>query len=313
MNKGVVTAGARLVWRRQSVVWWIFLVNLILAVIGTQPVASNTAAVLDHSLAAGRLVHGFDLTVFFSLMAQPSHPLSDVAPSISSVVIFFLFMLFIEGGVLELYYLDRKLTRAEFFSACGTFFWRFARLLIYSLILVVPTFVLASFVVSHSDTLARDAPQPMRGFWFEVGGLLVVLLLLLIVRLWFDFAQVDAVREGERAMRRSLRRALGAVRGHFWPLFWMFLRIQFVAWIGLAVAVLIWVKLVRPESILTSFFVSQAALLLWLGARLWQRASETIWYQRQFPSLVPAPSEPQFSPSEPLAFEPAAPEPTIDG
>ena len=313
MNSGVVIGGARLVWRRQSVVWGIFLVNLILAVMGTLPVASNTAAVLDNSLAAGRLVHGFDLAVLFNLMAQPSHPLSNVAPSISSVAIFFLFMLFIEGGVLELYRLDRKLTRADFFGACGTYFWRFARLLIYSLILVVPTFLLASFVAGRSDRLASEAAQPMLGFWFEVGGLLVVLLLLLTVRLWFDLAQVDAVREGERAMRRSLRRALGAMRSHFWSLFWMFLRIHLVGWMALAAAVWIWVRLVRPESIRASFLVSQAALLLWLGARLWQRASETIWYQRHFPSPVPAPSEPQFSPSRPLALEPVAPEPTLDG
>jgi hypothetical protein len=313
MNSGVVIGGARLVWRRQSVVWWIFLVNLILAVMGTLPVASNTAAVLDHSLAAGRLVHGFDLAVLFNLMAQPSHPLSDVAPSISSVAIFFLFMLFIEGGVLELYRLDRKLTRAEFFGACGTYFWRFARLVIYSLILIVPIFLLASFVVGRSDRLASDATHPMLGFWFEVGGLLVVLLLLLTVRLWFDLAQVDAVREGERAMRRSLRRALGVMRSHFWSLFWMFLRIHLVGWMALAAAVLIWVRLVRPESIRASFFVSQAALLLWLGARLWQRASETIWYQRHFTYPVSAPSEPQFSPSQPIALEPAAPEPTLDG
>ena len=65
------------------------------------PVKEDVLAHLKQHLgaaAAGRLVHGFDLSLFFSLMAQPSRPLSDVAPSISSVVVFFLFMLFIEGG-----------------------------------------------------------------------------------------------------------------------------------------------------------------------------------------------------------------------
>lgn len=304
MNTGIFSGGAGLVWRRQSVLWWIFAVNLLLGLAGTLPMASKTGAVLDYSLEARHLVYEFDVAVLGDLARDPSRPLAAGQASLVTALVFFVFVLFIEGGVLEVYRLDRKLTRGEFFGACGTFFWRFARLTLSSLILIVPIFLLAQFVVSHSDKLATDAPQPMLGVWFEVLGLAVVTFLLIAVRLWFDLAQVDAVRERERAMRRSLRRAARAMRGHFWSLFWMFLRISLVAWIGLAVALFGWVKLVRPEWIGVSFLLSQAVLLLWLGARLWQRASETLWYERQVPLSAPAPSPP-----EPPAVPPQPPEP----
>jgi hypothetical protein len=38
-------------------------------------------------------------------------------------------------------------------------------------------------------------------------------------------------------------------------------------------------------------------LLDWLGTRLWQRASETLWYQRRFAEVV---KEPEAAPTPPL-------------
>lgn len=306
MKIGLIGGGAGLVWRRQSVLWWIFAVNLLLALAGTQPMASRAGAILNYSLESAKLVHGMDLPALAGLASDLSHPLSSGAPAVAFAGVFFVFVLFIEGGLLEVYRLDRKLTRAEFFGACGTFFWRFARLLLYSSILLIPIYLAAQFVIERSDRLARDAAPPLAGLWFEAAGLLVVLFLLMAVRLWFDIAQVDAVRQGERAMRRSLRRAASALRGKFWRLFWIFFRIQLVAWVFLTVAFGVWARHVRPESIRASFLLSQAVLLVWLGTRLWQRASETLWYAQQFP--VPAPAAPEVSVTPPFVSEPPPPE-----
>jgi hypothetical protein len=317
MNIGIIGGGAGLVWRRQGVLWWIFAVNLLLALAGTLPMASRTSDVLNNSLESAKLVHGVDLPALLGLAMDPRHPLSSGVPALGFALVFFVFMVLIEGGVLEVYRLDRKLTRAEFFGACGTFFWRFARLLLYSLIVLIPIFLAAQFVVNRSDKLGRDAAPPLAGFWFEAAGLVIVLFLLMAVRLWFDLAQVDAVREGERAMRRSLRRAARAMRGNFWRLFWIFFRISLAGWIFLAAAFWVWATLVRPEWILVSFLLSQAVLLVWLGTRLWQRASETLWYERQLPLLVPASSGPELSPAQPSTPESgsleSAPENAIDG
>jgi hypothetical protein len=72
----VIREGAHLLWRRQSVLWWLYAINLFLGLIGTLPMANNVGAVVNHSLAAQHLVKGFDLSYFVELGAQPSHPLS---------------------------------------------------------------------------------------------------------------------------------------------------------------------------------------------------------------------------------------------
>src|SRR5207249_537332 len=178
-KSNVIREGARLLWRQQRVLWWLYGINLLLAVIGTLPMANNVGAVLNHSLAAERLVKDFDLTFFAELAAQPSHPLSAGAPApILLAVGFFWLCLLFEGGILEAYQRDARLTTSEFFAACGRMFWRFVRLLICMLIAIVPLLIIASVAKRWSDKLATDAPHAMMGFWVQVAGLLVVALLL---------------------------------------------------------------------------------------------------------------------------------------
>ena len=42
-NKGLLAAGAALVWRRQRVLWWVFAVNLVIGLLG----AASARAQLD--------------------------------------------------------------------------------------------------------------------------------------------------------------------------------------------------------------------------------------------------------------------------
>jgi hypothetical protein len=87
----------------------------------------------------------------------------------------------------------------------------------------------------------------------------------------------------------------------------MYLRISIVAWLVTAALLWIWVRLVRPEWIGVSFLLTQLILLSWLGTRLWQPASETIWYQRRLPVVVAQP-EPAPAPPPAPALEPEAPD-----
>jgi hypothetical protein len=277
----VIREGAYLLWRRQGVLWWLYGINLFLGLIGTLPTANNIGAVLNHSLAAEHLVKGFDVGFFVELAAQPSHPLSAGAPaSLLMAVAFFVLWLLFEGGILETYRCDSRLTTSEFLEASGRTFWRFLRLLMCMLIVLAPVVTIARRVERWSDRLAKDAPHALIGFWVEVAGILVVALLLMAVRVWFDMAQVHTVAENEPAMRRALVHSLRLTLANFATIFWIYLRISLIAWLFSAAALWGWIKLVRPEWIGVSFFLGQAVLLVWLGTRLWQRAIETLWYQQ---------------------------------
>ena len=70
-NKGLVAAGASLVWRHQRVLWWVFAVNVILSALGAAPAHHQLEEVLGHSLAGQPLTKGFDLGMFLELVRVP--------------------------------------------------------------------------------------------------------------------------------------------------------------------------------------------------------------------------------------------------
>src|SRR5271165_3137215 len=106
-KKGLVSAGANLVWRRQSILWWVFLVNAGLAALGTAPAFAVLRRALGHSLAGQQLVKGFDLGMFYELQRVPDVKLlASMNTSYVFAGLFALFMLFVSGGILEAYRQD---------------------------------------------------------------------------------------------------------------------------------------------------------------------------------------------------------------
>jgi hypothetical protein len=288
---GTLREGARRVWRYQRVLWGIFIANLVLGYLGAFPLSARLSKMVGHSAEMQNLANGFDLGTFRELTLNPD--VDFWSGTISSVVlacIFFLVTLFLTGGVLEAYRANRKLPMGEFFEACGAFFWRWVRLLIFMVIILVPIAIAAAAMSDWSATLSSDAPQEKLGFWVDLAGLALVLLLMMSVRLWFDMAQVCAVAEDEPAMGRALLHALRLTSRNFGALFWLYLRISLSAWLVLALTLWLWVHIPGRQTGLI-FLVFELMLLWWIGSRLWQRASETVWYERNAESLVLAMSE----------------------
>ena len=267
-------------WRQQRILWWMLAVNLLLAAFGAASMSSRVGRVADHSVHSQALANGFDLAAFIELASNPDVAFwSKMPDALWPAIVFFAFSLFMTGGILESYRSDRKLPAGDFFRACGAYFWRWVRLLIVLLIVLTPIFFLTSGITKWSDRLSEDSPHEKLGFWVDVYGLLFVTLLMMVVRLWFDMAQVRTVAEEEPAVRRSLARAFKITFRNFGSLFWMYFRITFLAWVGLAAAFWIWLR-IPAASIGLTFLLWEVLLAWWLGTRLWQRASESVWYER---------------------------------
>ncbi len=314
-SKGVVAAGASLVWRHQRVLWWVFAVNFVLGVIGTAPTQQRLQEVLGHSLAGRPLTNGFDFGMFLELVRVPeSNLFGSHGSSLHAALLFFLFMLFVTGGILTVYREDRKLKTGEFFGASGAFFWRFVRLTLFSLI----PFGILAFALwgmdKISDRIGDRAVAAQTGFYIFLAGAIVITLLLLFVRLWLDIAQVRAVTQDERRMWSNLWKAFGISRRNVATLFRVYLCISGVAWVTLAAGLFLWTKL-PPTATPVTFLLLEFIILMQLLTRLWQRASAVTWYRRHaatFPVdavdfITPAPVE-LIEPLPPIAGESPAPE-----
>jgi cytochrome b subunit of formate dehydrogenase len=98
-QSGVFVGSAGLVWRRQRVLWWVFVVNLILASFAARTITSRVAPVLNHSLASiPLLVQGFHVSAMDELGGPPAEYLTVGPTHVYYSVIFFFFMLLATGG-----------------------------------------------------------------------------------------------------------------------------------------------------------------------------------------------------------------------
>ena len=302
MEKGFLLDGFSRVWRHQRVLWWLFVVNLVLAHLSIFGMALRWSSVLDHSLAADQLYHGFNLGRYIELGMQPGVGFGTAMPGIAVfAAIFFLFVLFVTGGILEAYRSPYKISTADFFQASGAYFWRFVRLLVMFVIVLIPVAIAASAIRNWSSDLSSNAAPEKLGFWVDVIGAVVIWFIAMCLRLWFDLAQVHALATNERAMRRALGHAFGMTFGNFARVFPLYLVPSLLSFIGMAVVLLIWTK-VPSTSVGGSFVLLEVWMLLWLGTRLWQRAGETAWYQR---TQIPSPVESAISAMAAAPGEPA--------
>ncbi|HET7751958.1 MAG TPA: hypothetical protein VFK81_21365, partial [Terriglobales bacterium] len=220
---------------------------------------------------------------------QPGIGFGSATPSISAfALIFFVFMLFVTGGILEAYRSPYKISTADFFQASGAYFWRFVRLLIMFVIVLIPVVIAGNAIKDWSGDLSSNAAPEKLGFWVDLAGAIVIWFIAMCLRLWFDLAQVHAVAVGERGMLRALKRAFGMTFGNFGAVFPLYLVPTLTVFIGMGVILLIWTKAPSAATGL-SFVLLEIWMLLWLGTRLWQRAGETAWYQR---TQIPAAIEP---------------------
>ena len=281
-QRGILSEGFRRVWHYQRVLWFIFFINLVLSHFAAAPTTHKLDWTTDHSLQAQRLSAMFDYGSFSELSSNPEVKLFEVAGvSIQFALVFFIIVLFLTGGILEAYRSGRKLTTREFFEACGSYFWRWVRLLILMGIVLIPVLMLASLVWKQGTSPMGSALTEKTGFWILVAGMGVVGLLLMCIRLWFDVAQVRAVVEEESGMLRNAGNAFKITFGNFGSLFWMYLRISVVGWLTFALGLWIWTRMPSRQFAWT-FLVLELVVLAGFGTRLWQRASEMVWYQRRF-------------------------------
>jgi len=301
-NKGLVAAGASLVWRRQRVLWWVFGVNFVLGLLGTVGARLQLARFLQYSLAGEGLSKGFDVGMFLELVNRPeANLMRSAGSSFLFAALFPLFMLFVTGGILAVYREDRRFTAGDFFAASGAFFWRFLRLALFSIVPFAILFGLLSGVHKLSDYFGDRAVSAETGFYILLTGFIVVTLLVLFVRLWFDIAQVRAVVQDEHKMWPNLWKALGISRRNVTTLFRVYLCISGVAWVSLAAGLWLWTKF-KPTWTPATFLLLEFIILMQLLSRLWQRASSVTWYQRHA-ALVPA---------DAVDFTTPAPEEVID-
>ncbi|HET7207215.1 MAG TPA: hypothetical protein VFI95_11625 [Terriglobales bacterium] len=266
--------GRRIARSNKRYVVWFYALNLVLALCGAVAFRSHAHAILDNSLYADKLLHGFDVAVFVEMVARPEMgPLNaSVIPAMYFAYAFFLLTLLLLPGVYAGYASSARLPRDEFFRVCGRNVWRFIRLFLFFLLVAGP---IAGILFGIKNALVKGADKTsneLLPFYVQLASTIVIFLVLTFLRIWFDLAQADAVIKDESRVRRSVGAARRSLRHNWARLLGTYVLITIVAAAVLALGLVIWEALVPAADWFAAFLVGQAILLFWLAARFCQRA-----------------------------------------
>ena len=308
-NKGLLSAGALIVKRNKRYVIWFYLLNLTLASFGAAAFRNQAHAILDHSLYADKLLHGFHLLVLLEMLARPEFGPTNTStmPAFYFAFLFFMATMFFLPGVLLGYASDHRLPRTEFYRTCGHNIWRFVRLFLFFAVIAGP---ISGILFAAQKALTKTADQTSNErlpFFTQLACLGIIFLVLTAIRIWFDLAQTQVVIRDQGQVRKSIAAAYRSMKNHRARLLGSYVAVALAAMMVLVLGIWAWIKVVPPASVLGAFVVSQAILLAWLAARFWQRACAVAFYleRENEPAAVVIPvHEPVFPPIS--ATEPTA-------
>lgn len=294
-HRGLLNSGWSMVAGNKRYIIWFYLLNLALAFCGAEAFNNQAHGILDHSLLADRLLHGFDLAVYIEMTSRPEFgpTLASTMPAMYFALLFFVATALFLPGVLQGYASSYRLPREDFFRACGRNLWRFIRLMIIAGIVMG---IVAGALFGIRGALikaAGESTNELLPFETSMAGLLLIFLAMATLRVWFDLAQADVVLSDQRAVRRSI----GAGFRHTWRglgrLLGSYVVTTIVASIVLVAGLWAWMKFVPPASVIGAFLVSQVTLLLLLIPRFWQRGVAVTYYKQ---NMVAPIAEQPFTP-----------------
>jgi len=299
-NRGLLSSGWAMVTHNKRYIFWFWLLNMTLAEFGTAAFRNQAHAVLDQSLYSDKLVHGFNLSVLIEMFARPEFGPTK-APTMATVyfiTLFFMATALFLPGVFQGYASNYRLPRDEFFRTCGRNLWRFIRLLIVAGIVMGIVCGILFGIQGALTKKAGDSTNELLSFEVQMITLTIIFLVMTVVRVWFDLAEVDVVLSDQNAVRRSIAAGFRNAFAGLGRLLADYVLITIVAAFILIGGLWAWMRLVPASGVWGAFCVGQLTLLLLLIPRFWQRGVAVAYYQQRM--LVPV-----------VRPEPIMPEPVV--
>jgi hypothetical protein len=284
----LLAAGAGIAARHERYVIWFYLLNLALACLGAAAFSNQAHAILDHSLYARKLLHGFDLVVLLELIARPEFGPAEawLWPAFDLALLFSLATMLLLPGVLLGYASDHRLPRGEFYRTCGQNIWRFVRLFLFFALIAVP---ISGILGAAQNALVKAADQSSNErlpFLVQLACMGIIFLVLTAIRIWFDLAQIQVVVADQGRVRKSIASVYRGVKGYRIRLLGSYVSIAILAGVVLVAGIWIWIRIVPAASVAAAFVMGQAILLLLLAARFWQRACAVAFYRDYMTAII---------------------------
>ncbi len=288
----VFGAGVRQVFHHKKLLLLFYVPNLLLAYILTVPVRKALQQVIGHSLVSEEVARFVNVAFLVDFSRERPGLVSALLAGVGAAMLITVFLnTFLLGGAVSSLTLRRTSTWSDVLSDAASYFARFFRLLLLSLVGYALA-VLVAFLLSRGfSALGQIVAAESGHFAGRVGGLLLLLLLVLFVNQIFDYAKILTVRYDEPRARVALRQAVGFIftDGHFWRTLALYYLITACAGLAIFLYNTGASLLDSPNGffVLLLFVWQQLFILTKVGIKLLYYGSQAMYVNSELPQVEP--------------------------
>ena len=290
-----------------SLVLWLWIVNLVVALPFAALMASSLGESIGDSLVEEKLRRGFDMGWYGEFSAEAKGIEQTFTPSIVGAGAFFdnieawfngklfeltpglvgvgmvyalVWTLFL-GGIFHRFSPGAGLFRlGEFFNQGGAFFFRYLRLALVSAVLYYGVYQFAAWLFSKIAEISREVTVEENVFAYVVAGSMLVVFMLTFVNMAFDYAKIATYRENRRSMLVATLTGFGFVLSNLGRTLTLYYGLGAIGIVLLLLyhSIAPGVSQATTVSVAFAFLVGQAYLVAKLALRLTFYASQMTLY-----------------------------------
>jgi hypothetical protein len=269
----------------KKLIFFLYLLNLLLAIIITLPFQNVIQNALGTSKSVEKLIDGFNFTVIFGFLNNFGSRLSILFTLIFWLgILFLIFNIFLTGGIISIWKTEsKKFDKKAFFTDCSTYFFKFIKLLLLDIILILISllfFLIVYFIISEiTETLYSENTKA----FLQITGFAIFLILFIIDIMIYDYAKIIIVKE---VTEKSFYAIIESIKFVFKNLFVtsgivLFLLIIFfiLTYFYLQISHMI------PDStallLILMFAIQQMYIIIRIGLRIISFAAQFNYYERK--------------------------------
>lgn len=278
----ILSLGSRLVFHNAKIVFLMWSLNAASAIVLTVPIYNLLLINLSHSNISIKLTEEFDYFWFLQFRHLYEIQLDQIPISIYAVVVIYtIIQTFFLAGIIAVFNNTAKNHIVDFFYGGVKYFFRFFKVLFYSLALFIIIFFIYDLLGDFITNLFRDSENVLLEFILKSLRYVLLIFLIGCVTMISDYTKVSLAVNDNINVHKELIPALKFLKNNFTQAFTIFLIVAVLGVVGVLIYNVIGKFIPRMPAyfLILSFVLQQLLIIFRLLIRMLFSSTEIILYK----------------------------------
>jgi len=280
--KNNLNNGSRLVFHNTKFVFLMWFLNAASSIVLTVPIYNLLLVSISNSNISDRLTENFDYFWFLQFRNLYEIQLDQIPITIYAVVVIYtIIQTFFLAGLVAVFNTPSKNHLVDFFYGGVKYFFRFFKVLFYSVILFVIIFFIYDQLGNYITNLYKDSENEMMEFILKSLRYVLLIFLIGCVTMISDYTKVSLAVNDRLKVHKEIYPVLLFLKNNFSKVFSLFLIVAIVGAIGVLIYNIIGKFIPRMPAyfLVLSFVLQQLLIIFRLLIRMFFCSTEVIIYK----------------------------------